>query len=97
MLFDSWPSTATRCAPSRCPDLGTLVSATLVDTVDTGYTSFSLLGPDVDLATARSSVVINTEGVTTVHQIFAGLIGHPQSETHHGDTLNGTAIIGPLP
>jgi hypothetical protein len=79
------------------PDLGTVVSVTIVETVDTGYTSFSLLVPDVDLPTDRSSVSINTEGITTVHRIFIALIGHPQSETYTVTSLNGTAAVGPLP
>jgi hypothetical protein len=78
-------------------DLGTVVSVTIVQTVDTGYTSFSLLVPDVDLPTDQSSVSINTEGITTVHRIFVALIGHPQSETYTVTSLNGTASVGPLP
>jgi hypothetical protein len=79
------------------PDLGTVVSVTIVETVDTGYTSFSLLVPDVDLPTDQSSVSINTEGITTVHRIFTALIGHPQSETYTVTSLDGTAAVGPLP
>ncbi len=78
-------------------DLGTVVSVTIVETVDTGYTSFSLLIPDVDLPADQSSVSINTEGITTVHRIFVALIGHPQSETYTVTSLNGTAAVGPLP
>jgi hypothetical protein len=78
-------------------DLGTMVSVTIVETVDTGYTSFSLLVPDVDLPTSQSSVSISTEGITTVHRIFVALIGHPQSETYTVTSLSGTAAIGPLP
>ncbi len=78
-------------------DLGTVVSVTIVETVDTGYTSFSLLVPDVDLPTSQSSVSINTEGITTVHRIFVALIGHPQSETYTVTSLSGTAAVGPLP
>lgn len=81
----------------KAADLGTVVSATIVETVDTGYTSFSLLVPDVDLPTDPSSVSINTEGITTVHRIFVALIGHPQSETYTVTSLNGTASVGPLP
>ena len=79
------------------PDLGTVISVTIVETVDTGYTSFSLLIPDVDLPTDQSSVFIHTEGITTVHRIFVALIGHPQSETYTVSSLNGTATAGPLP
>jgi hypothetical protein len=79
------------------PDLGTVVSVTIVEAVDTGYTSFSLLLPDVDLPTDQSSVSINTKGITTVHRIFVALIGHPQSETYTVTSLDGTAAVGPLP
>jgi hypothetical protein len=79
------------------PDLGTVVSVPIVEAVDTGYTSFSLLVPDVDLPTDQSSVSINTEGITTVHRIFVALIGHPQSETYTVTSLDGTAAVGPLP
>jgi hypothetical protein len=79
------------------PDLGTVVSVTIVKTVDTGYTSFSLLIPDVDLPADPSSVSINTEGITTIHRIFVARIGHPQSESYTVTPLNGTAAVGPLP
>ena len=79
------------------PDLGTVVSVTLVMTVDTGSTTFSLLVPDVDLPEGQSSVFIDTEGITTVHRIFVALIGHPQSETYSVTGLCGTAAVGPLP
>jgi hypothetical protein len=79
------------------PDLGTVVSVTIVEAVDTGYTSFSLLVPDVDLPTDQGSVSINTEGITTVHRIFVALIGHPQSEAYTVTSLDGTAAVGLLP
>ena len=81
----------------KVPDVATVVSVTIVETVDTGYTSFSLLVPDVDLPTGQSSVSINIEGITTIHRIFVALIGHPQSETYTVTPLNGTAAVGPLP
>jgi hypothetical protein len=79
------------------PDLGTVVSVTLVMTVDTGSTTFSLLVPDVDLPGGQNSVFIDTDGITTVHRIFVALIGHPQSETYSVTGLCGTAAVGPLP
>jgi hypothetical protein len=79
------------------PDLGTVVSVTLVMTIDTGSTTFSLLVPDVDLPEGQNSVFIDTEGITTVHRIFVALIGHPQSETYSVTELCGTAAVGPLP
>ena len=79
------------------PDLGTVVSVTLVMTVDTGSTTFSLLVQDVDLPEGQNSVFIDTDGITTVHRIFVALIGHPQSETYTVTELDGTASVGPLP
>jgi hypothetical protein len=80
------------------PDLGTVVSVTLVMTVDVGSTSFSLLVPQVQLPTGPGAAVfIHTEAITTVHRAFAGLIGHPQAETYTIAPLRGTATAGILP
>jgi hypothetical protein len=81
----------------KVDDLGTVVSVTLVESVDTGSTTFSLLVPDVQLPEQQTSVFIHTEGITTVHRVFVALIGHPQSETYTVTALNGTAAVGPLP
>jgi len=79
------------------PDLGTVVSVTLILTVDTGSTTFSLLIPQVDLPDQpEPSVFIRTEAITTVHRAFVGLIGHPQAETYTVTALHGTASIGVL-
>jgi hypothetical protein len=79
------------------PDLGTVVSVSLVTTVDVGYTSFSLLIPQVQLPDQPGpSVFIRTEGITTVHRAFAGVIGHPQIETYAVTELCGTAVVGIL-
>jgi hypothetical protein len=78
-------------------DLGTVVSVTLILTVDTGSTTFSLLIPQVDLPDQpQPSVFIRTEGITTVHRAFVGLIGHPQAETYTVTALHGTASVGVL-
>ena len=79
------------------PDLGTIVSVTLVMTVDTGSTTFSLLIPDVQLPHDQTSIDIHTDGITTIHRVFVALIGHPQSETYTVTRLHGTAAVGPLP
>jgi hypothetical protein len=51
------------------PDLGTIVSVTLVMTVDTGSTTFSLLVPPVNLPNhTGASTHISTVGITTVHR-----------------------------
>jgi hypothetical protein len=51
----------------KVDDLGMVVSVTLVESVDTGGTTFSLLVPDVQLPEQQTSVFIHTEGITTVH------------------------------
>jgi len=81
----------------KVDDLGMIVSVTLVESVDTGSTTFSLLVPDVQLPDQQTSVFIRTEGITTVHRVFVALIGHPQSETYTVTALDGTAAVGPLP
>ena len=81
----------------KVDDLGMVVSVTLVQSVDTGSTTFSLLVPDVELPEQQTSVFIHIEGITTVHRVFVALIGHPQSETYAVTALNGTAAFGPLP
>lgn len=79
------------------PDLGAIVSVTLVMTVDTGSTTFSVLVPGVQLPQDPSSVSIHTDGITTIHRVFVALIGHPQSETYTVTPLHGTAAVGELP
>lgn len=81
----------------KVDDLGMVVSVTLVESVDIGSTTFSLLVPDVQLPEQQTSVFIHTEGITTVHRVFVALIGHPQSETYTVTALDGTAAAGPLP
>ena len=77
----------------KVDDLGMVVSVTLVESVDTGSTTFSLLVPDVELPEQQTSVFIHTEGITTVHRVFVALIGHPQSETYTVTALDGTAAV----
>jgi hypothetical protein len=90
----SFPSSEVRTVPVA--DLGTIVSVTLINTVDTGYTSFSLLVPQVNLPPGGSAAV-KTEGITTVHRAFVALIGHAQAETYTVKALSGTAADGILP
>jgi hypothetical protein len=80
------------------PDLGTLLSVTIVRTVDIGSTSFTLLLPAVQVPdTIGASVHVQTEGITTTHRIFAGLIGHAQAESYAVTKLSGMATHGILP
>ena len=81
----------------KVDDLGMVVSVTLVESVDSGSTTFSLLVPDVQLPEQQTSVFVHTEGITTVHRVFVALLGHPQSETYTVTALDGTAAVGPLP
>ncbi len=81
----------------KVDDLGMVVSVTLVESVDSGSTTFSLMVPDVQLPEQQTSVFIHTEGITTVHRVFVALLGHPQSETYTVTALDGTAADGPLP
>ena len=81
----------------KVDDLGMVVSVTIVESVDTGGTTFSLLVPYVQLPDQQSSVSIHTEGITTLHRILVALIGHPQSETYTVTALAGTAAFGELP
>jgi hypothetical protein len=60
------------------PDLGTVVSVTIFQTVDTGSTSASLLVPNVVLPSTLP-VSIHTEFITTRHLIFVAALGHPQT------------------
>jgi hypothetical protein len=78
-------------------DLGWIVSVTIVPSVDTGATTFSLLVPTVALPGETSSVSIETIGVTTMHYVFVAAIGHPQHETYATTKLTGSAVSSLLP
>jgi hypothetical protein len=79
-------------------DLGTILSVTIVSTIDVGSTSFSVILPHVNLPQGpHASAAVDTEAVTTVHRAFVRLIGHPQVETYTVTRLTGTASNGPLP
>jgi uncharacterized OB-fold protein len=79
------------------PDLGTVVSVTLSRTVDTGFTTFSVILPYIELpGTINASAPIQSEGITTIHRAFAGAIGHAQREVYSVRRLHGTAVRGIL-
>jgi hypothetical protein len=79
-------------------DLGTVVSVTIVHTIDTGSTTTSLLVPTVVLPTHPSaSVTIHTDLITTIHRFLASAIGHPQHEVYTVTALTGHANANPLP
>ena len=78
------------------PDLGTVVSVTIVPTVDAGSTTFTLLLPRVNIASQGplTSVPVSTEGITTVHAgPFGPPIGHAQEEFYTVTPLTGTAAF----
>lgn len=73
------------------PDLGTVVSVTIGKTIDTGYTSFSVLIPRVTLTPQLGlSAAVSTVGVTTEHRELLAF-GHPQTQTYSTTRLRGTA------
>ena len=72
------------------PDLGTVVSVTIGKTIDSGYTSFSVLIPHVTLTPQLSlSAAVATVGVTTVHRELMAF-GQPQTQTYSSTRLRGT-------
>jgi hypothetical protein len=81
------------------PDLGTVVSVTLVMTVDTGSTTFSVLLPRVSLpGHTGASTHISTEGITTVHRfspVPAMNIG--QRDVYTFTPMHGTASLVIIP
>jgi len=80
------------------PDVGTLVSVTIQESIDIGSTSFTLIVPVVQLPDGLgASAHITTDGITTTHRILAGAIGHAQTETYVVTRLTGTASRGLLP
>jgi hypothetical protein len=75
-------------------DLGTIVTVTLVLTVDTGSTSFSLLIPQV--LQFLPPAAIQTEGITTRHKLLPASFVGSQRETYTVTELSGTARSDPL-
>ena len=72
-------------------DLGTLVSVTIVLTVDSGSTSFTLLVPRVNINTGEA-LTITTEGITTHHRFsIVPAFLHGQLDTYSVRQLTGTA------
>jgi hypothetical protein len=81
------------------PDLGTVVSVTLVLTVDSGSTTFSLLLPRVHLPNhVGASTPIATEGITaTQHLSVAPIFEQGQRDSYAVSRLDGTASLVILP
>jgi hypothetical protein len=72
-------------------DLATVVSVTIVRTVDAGSTSFSLLVPHVNVP-PFGSVSIYTFGITTHHAFsIVPAFNRGQRDFYHVTALHGTA------
>jgi hypothetical protein len=71
--------------------LGTLVSVFILQTVDSGSTSFTVLIPVVNLNSGETGS-ISTEGITAHHKfsVFSSFM-HGQIETYNVQALTGTA------
>jgi len=77
---------------TKDPALGTLVSVTILPTVDTGSTTFTLLVPNINL---RMSDVANitTVGITTLHKFSIVRPPQGQTEFYTSHALSGTAAF----
>ena len=72
-------------------DLGTVVSVTIVRTIDAGSTSFSLLVPRVNLQ-PFGNVAIRTDGITTHHAFsIIPTLNQGQRDFYHVTAMHGTA------
>lgn len=72
-------------------DLGTIVSVTIQSTPDVGFTTFSMLLPQVNLG-KQLSLAIETEGITTVHKSsLIPAFNQGQLEIYKVRGLQGTA------
>jgi hypothetical protein len=72
-------------------EIGTVVTVTLLRTVDVGFTTFSLLLPTVHLdQTMQASIA--TKGITTVHRTLQiPVANRDQLELYTVTSLTGTA------
>jgi hypothetical protein len=76
------------------PDLGTLVSVTIVPALDADWVTFTVLLPRVNIVLQGpiSSAPVSTEGIRTVHAgPLSPPFGHGQQELYTVFPLTGTA------
>jgi hypothetical protein len=77
------------------PDIGTLISVTLVETVDTGSTTFTLVLPRVNLPAPPALpalVPVAADGITTVHNFSpVPAFQYGQQDQYSVTSLTGTA------
>lgn len=72
-------------------DVGTLVSVTLLMTVDSGSTTFTVLIPRVNMV-GEQSVPIKTDGITTIHRFsIIPALNIGQRDTYTVTHLSGSA------
>jgi len=69
--------------------IGKVATVTTIRTVDTGYTTFSLVLPVVSATPGQHTV--STIGITTMHRTTLGAVGHGQLTSYHVTILNGSA------
>lgn len=76
---------------SQATSIGTLVTVTIAKTVDRGFTTFSVLLPDIALADPAARQSVRTFGITTAH--ITNIAGPPTGvqETYKVLPLRGSA------
>ena len=79
----------------EAPDLATSVSVTINRTIDSSWTTFTLLLPRVNLPAppvSPAAVPVTTDGITTLHRFSTVLaLQHGQLEFYTVTPLQGTA------
>jgi hypothetical protein len=74
-------------------ELGRLVTVSIIKTVDTGFTGFTLIVPEVRLPQGSTNVPIRTVGITTRHTGPNSVLPLPQREQSTAVELSGTASL----
>ncbi len=74
--------------------IGSLVTVTIRRTWDSGFTTFTLLLPNVTVAGPNEPVQIRTEGITTFHEVSSG--PKPNAIYDYGQTkiYSVTELVG---
>jgi len=73
--------------------IGDLVTVTIAKTVDRGFTTFSILLPDIALTTASTRQAMRTFGITTLHKTsISGPVNGVQ-ETYKVISMRGSAKL----
>ena len=79
-------------------EIGNLVSVTLLETIDTGSTSYSVLIPIISLPNTTANQKFHTAGVKTAHKTFLSPPPKSLIESYQVDKLEGVAqsVVAPL-